>query len=305
MQLKVTLFLPVLLVTLVACESSAVQVQASAATATQIVHESAPAAVSPESVLPSMTDVPEQAPGFNNANLYPGLQVVYIREGDVWLWADGVGSRQLTDEHDYRNVAVAPDGRRIAFSRGNEIWVMGTDGTGERQLLSQAYLDEISVNSGRRTLLDSFGWYPGGNLIFFSTFQDEGEYSLPNYDLHLVEIGNPAPYQWLAQGQGGRLFFSPDGRYLAMELQITIPDIYPSWSGTQMHLGSRRSSRQMPRMGSIWARLNSFLSSQTGRWLVWGHSSLCHFIFRCRAFLRTAHMFYSLPTLTRTNCLCR
>jgi hypothetical protein len=216
MNFRYYIYFPVFLFTLAACGSGVPQGTTESVLEPTRTLDTASAVVLPDQVFPTETTAPEKVSDIDEINLYPGLKIAYLREGDIWEWVDGAGPHQLTERGDISTIAIAPDGQKIAFRHGNEIWFIAKDGTGERQMLPQAYLDGVSATSGKRTMLDTFGWFPGGGRIFFSTFQDEGEYPPPNNDLHLIEILNPAPYQWLAPGQGGRLSFSPDGKYLAI-----------------------------------------------------------------------------------------
>jgi hypothetical protein len=80
--------------------------------------------------------------------------------------------------------------------------------------------------------LDDFGWFPGRDGLYFSTFIDAGEYPPPRYDVHLIENGSP--FQWLAPGQGGRLTFSPDGKTLVISSYTSI-DILDLASGGRVN----------------------------------------------------------------------
>jgi Tol biopolymer transport system component len=58
-------------------------------------------------------------------------------EGDILLiHPNGTGERKLTRGD---TPAWAPDGSRLAFVRGNAVWTINTDGTGERLLVKDAH----------------------------------------------------------------------------------------------------------------------------------------------------------------------
>jgi hypothetical protein len=80
----------------------------------------------------------------------------------------------------------------------------------------------LSAAAGSAVRLASFGWFPGREALYFSTYVETSEYPVPNDDLHIVEGGGQGAYQWLAPGQGGRLSFSPDGRLLAVSNRAWI-----------------------------------------------------------------------------------
>jgi hypothetical protein len=68
----------------------------------------------------------------------PGLRVVYIREGNLWLWTEADGTSQLTDTGDMSTIRVSDDGQILAFMRGNEVWTVHMDGTDARLVDTQA-----------------------------------------------------------------------------------------------------------------------------------------------------------------------
>ncbi len=62
-----------------------------------------------------------------------GLQVAYLGGGNLWLW-DEAGASQLTFDGKVVAAALSKDGSWLAFLRGREVWVMRSDGAGERML---------------------------------------------------------------------------------------------------------------------------------------------------------------------------
>ena len=71
---------------------------------------------------------------------------------DVVAAAAGSGKLSLSIVND---PAWSPDGLRIAFVRGNDIWVMNADGSGQRRLTSGAAHDRAP------------NWSPDGRTIAF------------------------------------------------------------------------------------------------------------------------------------------
>ena len=166
-----------------------------------------------------------------------GLRVAYLKAGDLWVWDEGGAARQLTTGQSLSDLRVSPDGLRIAFTRGRELWAIQSDGGGERLLVPQSYLDALKATPDETIWVDSFGWFPGRETVYFSTWTESGEYPLPRYDLHLVEFNNPAPYAWLAAGQGGRLAFAPDGLKLTLSSHTSI-DVLDLAAGTRLTVHS-------------------------------------------------------------------
>jgi len=221
MPRKILTCLIVALALLTACEVGTPQ--SSPGPAVEPLALSTPAA-SPQA--PTSSEVPPPPGGADQTTIQtlsiPGLRIAYLKNGDLWVWEDAAGLRQLTTSQDISTFRVSPDGLKVAFSRRNELWALQSDGTGERQLLSQSYLEGLRTKPEEAIWLDSFGWFPTRDTVYFSTWRESGEYPLPNYDLHLIEYANPSPYLWLSPGQGGRLTFSPDGKTLVVSSRTSI-----------------------------------------------------------------------------------
>jgi TolB protein len=95
------------------------------------------------------------------------------------LWAiapDGTGLTNLSNSasNDYEP-AVSADGRKIAFTRNDDLWVMNFDGSGQTRL-----------TFGRQTPIfccsNEVSWSPDGNKIAFAS----GELSPGNYDIYVI-----------------------------------------------------------------------------------------------------------------------
>ena len=72
--------------------------------------------------------------------------------------ADGSGLRKLTRGPAYDgNPAWSPDGRKIAFGRAGEIYVMNADGSGQRNLTRNPARDFAPA------------WSPDGRKIAFES----------------------------------------------------------------------------------------------------------------------------------------
>ena len=66
--------------------------------------------------------------------------------------ADGSGQRRLTrNPARDKDPAWSPDGRRIAFNSGSQIWLMNPDGSGQRSLTPAGWQFERKVRTGRPT----------------------------------------------------------------------------------------------------------------------------------------------------------
>lgn len=163
------------------------------------------------------------------------LRVVYIREGNLWLWTQGMGSQQLTTSGDVTEPRFSDDGRMIAFQRAGNLWVIQSDGTGERLLVSAEYLAALA-NSGEETRFSWVDFAPRSHWLYFNTSLISLESGLggPRLDLHRVDADNPVPVQLFPQNQGGVPYFSPDGQWIALSQAGQIIVSRPDGSGAHV-----------------------------------------------------------------------
>lgn len=153
------------------------------------------------------------------------LQVAYTDASrNLWLWQEERGSIQLTRSGDVHDVLIARDGDLVAFVRTSDyrnysIWAVGSDGSGERQVVSAADFNAMkghadAVGAGPYTLQ----WPPraGRKLVFTSQPVFDGPGSLLNDDLWQVDLDSGELKQLLPPGQGGVFYYSPDGAQIAL-----------------------------------------------------------------------------------------
>jgi TolB protein len=70
--------------------------------------------------------------------------------------ADGSGQRNLTRSPAYDgNPAWSPDGRKIAFGRAGEVYVMNADGSGQRNLTRSPWNESSAAWSPPSSLAKS------------------------------------------------------------------------------------------------------------------------------------------------------
>jgi hypothetical protein len=157
------------------------------------------------------------------------LTVAYIKEGNLWLWAQGK-SRQLTKSGEAHRPSLSPDGKVIAYLLPAddfhlEIWAIDADGQNERKLVSVADLDAIGASARDPSAVAinpyRLEWIPGTHRLAYNThqiFQGPG-LSLLN-DLNLVDADTLQKTNLFLTGWGGEFVYSPDGSQIA----ISQPD---------------------------------------------------------------------------------
>jgi Tol biopolymer transport system component len=152
------------------------------------------------------------------------LRVVYTDgSGNLRLWSPESGIRQLTSQGNIQYVVISPDGDRIAFVRAHDyrdysIWVINTDGSNERQLVTP---DDFSAMLVAPDALGAapvqLEWVPGSRTLAFNTYPYyEGPGFYPHDDLYLVDTDTGSITPFLEVGRGGMFAYSPDGSRLAI-----------------------------------------------------------------------------------------
>jgi hypothetical protein len=140
------------------------------------------------------------------------LRIALPDEKSLWLWQNGT-TVSLTGREGYAPVKLSGDGKLVAFG-GNGLWVVNSDGTGERLLLRPEDLHSM-VPGDKEVEVDSFDWIPNTHTLLFNT-------TLPGYalsdrdDLHLVDADT---LQWRTlrgAGEGGSFRISPTGKQVVM-----------------------------------------------------------------------------------------
>jgi hypothetical protein len=96
----------------------------------------APDSVSPEPQATGQMTLPQVA-----VSAPTGLRVVYLREGNLWLWTEAAGVVQLTDTGNISALRLSSGGQSLAYMRGSEVWTIGMDGQNARLLATQKNKD--------------------------------------------------------------------------------------------------------------------------------------------------------------------
>ena len=156
------------------------------------------------------------------------LRVAYVKDGNLWVWTEANGSQALTTTGNINEVTLSDDGMLVAFTRQvddfhSEIWVITTDGTGERLLVSTADIEAMVINrspDASGVAPHQIAWIPGTHALAFNTRQSFMVGFLLNDDLRLVNAASGEQVTVLPQNAGGMFYYSPDGSQIA----ITTPN---------------------------------------------------------------------------------
>lgn len=147
----------------------------------------------------------------------PGLRIAFVSEGDVWLWtAEEREAIPLTNIGDAEgDLRISDDGQLVAFLRGKDLWMVSTDGTDERSLVTSTKLGEMDPD-GAGAALNRFEWVPGTHLLAFNTRLPAAMGLALNHDLHLLDADTLRLTTLLPPGEGGEFYYSPDGSQIAL-----------------------------------------------------------------------------------------
>ncbi|HNT54152.1 MAG TPA: hypothetical protein PKG95_05530 [Anaerolineaceae bacterium] len=153
------------------------------------------------------------------------LQVVFVQTGNLWLWRAGGGAVQLTSDGGAAQARLSPDGLKVAYSRwmtefNKELWLINSDGTGNRMLLSAE--DIASLDTEKSLSLYDFWWLPDSQRIGYET-QFVVEIGVPrNMDFQVIDTLTGERGTFVPAGQGGNVLASPDGQKLAVTTATDI-----------------------------------------------------------------------------------
>ncbi len=146
----------------------------------------------------------------------PALHVAYFRDSSVWLWVEGQGAAPVTQTDSQGTVKISDDGARVAYVRGDgSLWVVNSDGSGARQLVSVEDFDAMEP-SNPGVVLHRFDWVPGSHALAFNTNLRAEVGLILTDDLHLVDADTLERTVLLPPGEGGEFTYSPDGTQIAI-----------------------------------------------------------------------------------------
>ncbi|WP_433295313.1 TolB family protein [Actinoplanes sp. CA-030573] len=86
-------------------------------------------------------------------------QIAYVRSGDIYV-SSGAKETRLTTGGNHSRPRWSPDGKRIAYLTGTQLWTMNADGTGPKRLTTRA--------------AGGPAWSPDGKWIAFASLSCTG-----------------------------------------------------------------------------------------------------------------------------------
>lgn len=200
-------------------------------------------AASSEATAPSQTPAVTETPAATEApptsepsveHAAP-LQAVFTDpNSNLWIWQDGSGARQLDSSGEVEYGLLSSDGSQVAYLRSVDylyysLWVVNTDGTNQRELLSNEQLFGLLSEPGHETLPAdtltyaisnrpyALQWLPdSSSLSFTSSPTFEGPGLLIVGDIYQLDTVTGELTLALNTASGGLPAYSPDGSLMAV-----------------------------------------------------------------------------------------
>ncbi|MDF1501105.1 MAG: hypothetical protein P1P76_11615 [Anaerolineales bacterium] len=189
---------------------------------------------STETTNPDVTDkvMPTPTPGPTTLpeTTLESFLLVYTSDGNLWTLSPDGSSQQLTTTGDVVEMLISDDRQVIVYVRQAfqpevfELRAINTDGSGDRQLLSQETLDALyPLNGALHYLTSQLEFIPGTHTLLFNTRATfEGPGLAKNDDLHQLNVDTGERTQLLERGRGGDFTISPDRQRLAISQADSI-----------------------------------------------------------------------------------
>ncbi|PKN90929.1 MAG: hypothetical protein CVU44_21725 [Chloroflexi bacterium HGW-Chloroflexi-6] len=181
------------------------------------------AAAEAPTAAPVAADTPTPEPAPTN------LHIVYARSGNLVLWRESDAPLSLTSSGLDEAPIISDDGQVIAFLRNGELHSVRADGSGERLLISQAYMDSFRAADVLSVRLLEFDFAPASHEVYFSLLGETEAFPMHLNDLQRVNADSGAINIVLPAGSGGGDWtFSPDRQWLALaqsnQIRVMRPD---------------------------------------------------------------------------------
>ncbi len=162
---------------------------------------------------PDKTSVTKQpfSSGAEFQAIKPKLRVLFVQDSQLWQWFDGETASISPIGADITEIAISPDGRRVALVRDGNLWIMNSSGGNAKQIVYSSLLprDDRSVPATSRKVCH-IRWSADGADIFFNSCSNLVEF----FDLYMVRISAGEVTPLLPDGEGGLAYPSPDSRWV-------------------------------------------------------------------------------------------
>jgi dipeptidyl-peptidase-4 len=198
---------------------------------------------------------------------------VFRFEGEIFTFDAGTGAVVRRTQSDVReaNVAFAPDGRSIGFTRDHDLWAMDLESGEEIQLtttgsdsifngvLDWVYMEELFTRGNVR----GYWWSPDGRAIAYLQFDESPVETFPIVDFsgvyntvemqHYPKAGSPNPLVRVA------VYHFDSGETVWLDID-TSDDSYIArlyWLGDSRHVAMEKLNRDQDELRLLFADVSS------------------------------------------------
>jgi hypothetical protein len=156
--------------------------------------------------------------------------LAYTNDGNVWTLSPDGSALQLTTSGDVVDLLLSDDRQLLVYTRQSaqsdlfEVRAAATDGSSDRQILSQEALDSLYPLDGALHFLTSqMEFIPGTHVLLFNTRATfDGPGLVKNDDLYRLDVDTGEFIQIITRERGGDFTISPDGKTLALSQPDSI-----------------------------------------------------------------------------------
>jgi hypothetical protein len=174
------------------------------------------------STLPTQTSIPavthtQVTPSPTLSSSLNSLRIAFIRENQLWYWTPNgeVQIHQSTELNGQTILKLSDDGNLILFATSEGLWVIRSDGSDRRLLMSTNELETEAELP--QDIFSGLRWIPGSDEFIFGAVLKGDAAITDGSTLQLINANSGIRRQIQRQGRLGiRHFLSPDGTRIAL-----------------------------------------------------------------------------------------
>ncbi len=183
-----------------------------------------------------------------------GLRLIFKRQDNLWTWQGGTEQKLTSLTPDTNQARLSGDGKLVAFNRQGSVWIVQSDGRGEKALISLEDFAQLPPKEPG-VVFYSLGWLPNSHKLLFNTLINDPQGMRPTNDLFIADADNGKYEALLPAGEGGQFYASPDGKWIAVVSPTQLRIINPQGGQARVLLELSQTNQK-----------NSFEGALVMRW---------------------------------------